>query len=159
MLAMTLSFSSCESLRKKFTRQKKKSDIQDSNFIPVLEPEEYPAPENNPKENYNERYILIKNWYKDLWTAIEEKNSDKKVHYLLGQVYAQIDEMKKVVNPDKAAELDRLKGLLSYFDESLKGPWVSRNVPRIESDLRAFDRMLRDQLRVDRISNSFVDAK
>ena len=159
VLAMSLSLSACEPLRKKFIRQKKKNAVQDNNFIPILEPQEYPAPENNPKENYNQRYVLIKSWYKDLWTALEEKASDKKVRYILSQVYAQIDEMKKLVDPEKSVQLDRLKDLLSYFEGSLKDPWVSRNVSRIQSDLRAFDRMMRTQLRVDRIPNSFVEAK
>jgi len=41
----------------------------------------------------------------------------------------------------------------------LDDSWQVRNVPRIQSDLRAFDRFLRDHLRADRIKGHFVVIK
>ena len=48
ILVLSMSLSSCETLRKKFTRHKKQAE-EDQSVVPVLEPEEYPSPEHNPE--------------------------------------------------------------------------------------------------------------
>ena len=48
LLVLSLSLSSCDTLRQKFTRKKKKGE-EDQAFVPVLVPEEYPAPQVNPE--------------------------------------------------------------------------------------------------------------
>ena len=60
LLGMCVSMSACEPLRKKFTRQKKADANADKDFVPVLEPQDYPAPEKNPPEMYKQHYALIK---------------------------------------------------------------------------------------------------
>ena len=42
VLIVSLGFSGCETMRRKFVRQKKKKETAE--FIPVLEPIEYPGP-------------------------------------------------------------------------------------------------------------------
>ena len=158
VLAVSLSLSSCETLRKKFTRQKKKDQSEGKDFTPVLEPQEYPAPENNPVENYKQHYALVKAWYKDLWTALEGKWSDKKTEYTLKQIYGHIEEMQKLVVPSKQGEFVRLRNLLKYYDNSLNGPLPLRNTARIQSDLRAFDRQLR-QMNADKEKGDLVPVK
>ena len=59
ILVLSLSLSSCDSLRSKFTRKKSKAEIESQTVQPVLEPEDYPAPELNPEHNYKENYELI----------------------------------------------------------------------------------------------------
>jgi hypothetical protein len=157
LLTISMSFSSCEPLRKKFTRQKKKDQQAENSFIPVLEPQEYPAPKDNPIENYKQHYSLVKVWYKDLWTSVEEKSSDKHTQYVVKQVYAHIEDMRALLSPDKQTELDKLKALLKYYDESLNGPRPLRNMSRVQSDLRAFDRQLR-KLSPDKVRRELVSA-
>lgn len=156
VLALSLSLNACAPLRKKFTRQKKKGQVEDTSFIPVLEPQEYPAPEQNPPENYKQHYTLVKVWYRDLWQVLGERDADKKARYTLNQVFSHIQEMQKLVVPEKQVLLAQLADLLKYFENSLNGPAASRNVSRIQSDLRAFDRMLRNQLRADKLEGFFV---
>ena len=156
MLAVSLSLSSCDTLRKKFTRQKKKGQAEDQTFVPVLEPEEYPAPELNPEQSYKENYDLIKAWYTDLWTAIDDKSTAKYVHYTISQVTVHIARMEKLVDSQTQVKLVKLSSFLDYYNASLSDPWPVRNVSRIQSDLRAFDRFLRDHLRADRIKGHFV---
>ena len=157
LLAVSVSFSACEPLRKKFTRQKKK-DAADMNFVPVLEPQDYPAPEKNPAEMYKQHYTLIKVWYKDLWIALDERGSDKQQKYLLKQIHNHIDEMRKLVVPAEQAQLDELVKLLSYYDSAFDAAAPLRNTSRIHSDLRAFDRLLRS-LRVDKVKGDFVPVQ
>lgn len=158
VLAVSVSLSGCETLRKKFTRQKKHDQNDDNNFVPVLEPQEYPAPENNPPVNYKNHYDLLKAWYRDLETLLLEKNADKRMQYTLKQVFGHLDEMQKLVVSEKQAHVAKLRGLLKYYNESLNGPASLRNVSRIQSDLRAFDRELRDELSPGKLQGSYVPA-
>ncbi len=159
ILVASLSLSSCDTLRKKFTRQKKKGEAEDQTFVPVLMPEEYPAPTLNPEHNYKEHYDLIKAWYTDLWTAIDDKSTARYVHYTISQVTNHIVQMEKLVDAPTQANLVKLVGFLDYYSASLDDSWQVRNVSRIRSDLRAFDRFLRDHLRADRIKGHFVKIK
>jgi len=156
LLVMTLSLTSCDTLRQKFTRKKKKGQIEDQTFVPVLEPEDYPAPQYNPEQNYKENYDLVKAWYTDLWSAIDDKNTSRYVHYIIGQVTAHISRMERLVDAPTQADLVKLAKYLDYYSASLSDPWPVRNVSRIQSDLRAFDRHLRDHLRADRIKGHFI---
>lgn len=156
LLVCALSLSSCDTLRKKFTRQKKKGDVSEQAFIPVLEPEEYATPEENPEEGYKQHYSLIKAWYHDLWTGIDGKNTSKYLNYIIRQVINNIDQMKGLVDEPTQADLSKLASFLNYYRDSLDVPWAARNVSRIQSDLRAFDRFLRGHLRADKITGHFV---
>ncbi len=158
ILVLSLGLSSCDTLRQKFTRKKKKGEVEEQAFVPVLVPEEYPAPQLNPEQNYKENYDLIKAWYKDLWTAIDDKSSAKYVHYTISQVTNHITKMEKLVDAPTQANLVKLAGFLDYYSASLDDSWQARNVPRIQSDLRAFDRFMRDHLRADRIQGHFVKS-
>ncbi|MBF0504692.1 MAG: hypothetical protein HQL14_06270 [Candidatus Omnitrophica bacterium] len=158
LLAVSMTLSSCDTLRRKFTRHKKHGEEEQS-FIPVLEPEEYPAPEFNPQLNYKEQYDLIKAWYNDLWSALHDKSSEKYLHYIIREVTDHITKMQKYVDAPTQADLVKLSGFLDYYRSSLDDPWPSRNVSRIESDLRAFDRFLRNHLRADKIKGHFVKPK
>lgn len=155
LLIVSLSLSSCDTLRQKFTR-KKKGQVEDQTFVPVLEPEDYPSPEFNPQQNYKEHYDLIKAWYTDLWTAIDDKSTARYVHYTIGQITNHIAQMEKLVDAPTQANLVKLAGFLDYYTASLNDPWNTRNVSRIQSDLRGFDRFLRDHLRADHIKGHFA---
>ena len=155
LVGVSLAMSGCEPLRKKFTRQKKANVDAEKDFSPVLEPEEYPTPEKNPEMNYKQHYALIKVWYKDVWTSLDERGSDKQQKYLLKQIHGHIDEMRKLVVAEKQAKFDDLTKLLSYYDGALDVPAPMRNVSHIHSDLRAFDRALR-AARAENIKGFFV---
>ncbi len=156
MLVLTVSLSACEPLRKKFTRQKKKTAVVDNDFIPVLEPQEYPAAEKVPAEVYKQHYALLKVWYKDLWRSLDERGSDRQQKYLLKTMHGHIDDMRKIVGPAQQPKFDALAANLAYYDTAMEVPAPMRNVSRIHSDLRAFDRLLRNTLRADKIKNDFV---
>ena len=158
MLIVVVSLSSCETLKKKFTRKKKASQNESAEFQPVLEPQDYPEPAQDPVRNYQQHYRMVKAWYRDLWTAIDDRSSGPHVKYTLKQIYSHMEEMAKLVDPAKQQELQKLKDLLAYYAGSLESSWQARNVSRIQSDLRAFDRQLRRELRPDKVKNHFVSA-
>ena len=80
------------------------------------------------------------------------------MHYIITEVTNHVTAMQKLVDAPTRADLVKLNSLLDYYRSSLDDPWPMRNVSRIESDLRAFDRLLRNHLRADRIQGHFVQA-
>jgi hypothetical protein len=156
LLVMSLTLSSCDSLRRKFIRQRK--EPQEQTQAPVLVPEEYATPQTSPEMNYKEHYALIKAWYHDLWTAIDDKNTSRYTHYIITQVTGHIAQMKDLVDLPTRIYLDKLASFLEYYEYSLAYSWQVRNVSRIQSDLRAFDRLLRDRLRIDKVKGHFVKS-
>jgi len=157
LLVLSLSLSSCDSLRQKFTRKKNKA-AEEQAFVPVLVPEEYPEPRLNPEYNYKEQYAMVKAWYVDLWSGIDDKSTVRYLHYILKEVNDHITQMETLVDAPTQANLVKLSGYLDFYRSSLDVPWQARNVPRMQSDLRGFDRFLRDHLRADRIQGHFVKA-
>jgi hypothetical protein len=155
LLIITTCFSSCDSLRKKFVRQKKQSQ-ESQQFIPVLQPEEYIVPEKNTVEMYKQHYMLIKAWYADLWVGVTDKNADNMVKTSIKQINDHIEQMKVLLKSEKSSGLDQLGGLLKYYQSSLSESRMVRNYSRIQSDLRAFDRKLRGEFRVEKIKGSLV---
>jgi len=149
MTAVTLCCSSCETLKKKFTRKKKASQMDSIEAQPVLEPQEYLAPERNPIELYKQHYALIKSWYRDLWAGIDERGGDASVKYSIKQITDHLEQMKLLFKTEKAKQLDQLSDLLKFYQTSLEQPRAMRNYSRIQSDLRVFDRTLRSQFRAD----------
>jgi hypothetical protein len=155
LLVLTLSLSSCDTLKQKFIR-KKKGGQEDQGFTPVLEPEEYVGPGMDPKQSYKENYDLIKAWYHDLWTAIEDRDTARYTNYIITQVTNHITQMKALVDEPTQADLVKLSAFLDYYKASLDLPRNTRNIGRIRSDLIGFDRFMRDHLRVDRIKGHFI---
>lgn len=159
VLLLGLTVTSCEPLRKKFTRKKKHPQAEDRNFTPVLAPEEYPAPEDNPVDLYKQHYELIKAWYTDLWTLLQERNMEKRALYVLKQITEHLDGMEKVVQPPSRVELAKLRGFLAYYREAMGAPAAQRNVSRIQSDLRAFHRLLTGKLTPSKMKGSLLTVK
>lgn len=156
MLVVCLGTASCESLRKKFTRHKKQDQVQSIEFQPILEPQEYPTPESNPEFNYKQHYALVKAWYKDLWVGIDEQNSDSSVKYGIKQILDHLEQMKLLLKPEKSSGVNKVEDLLKFYLSSLDQVRIQRNYARIRSDLLAFDRILRNQFRVDVVKKDFV---
>lgn len=158
MLTVTVTLTSCDPLRKKFTRKKKKDAVaEDRAFTPVLEPEEYLPPEMDPVEGYKQHYAFIKGWYNDLWSLLREKNAEKRVLYTLKQVSSHIEQMSAMVKPSVRLDLEKLQGYLSYYKIAMHDQPHMRNIARIQSDLRAFDRHLRQKLSPQKVKGYYLN--
>ncbi|MBF0512423.1 MAG: hypothetical protein HQL13_08900, partial [Candidatus Omnitrophica bacterium] len=73
-------------------------------------------------------------------------------------VINHIDKMKALVDLQTRIKLIKLAGYLDYYRSSLDDSWSVRNISRIQSDLRAFDRYLRDNLRTDKLEGHFLKS-
>lgn len=155
LLVMCLSMSACDTLKQKFIRHKKQG-AESATFEPVLEPEEYPSPQSDPKVLYVQHYDLIKAWYNDLVDGLNNKTTARYLHYILMQVTGHITKMEGLVDEQTKLKLITLNSYLDYYKYSLENTWEMRNTSRIQSDLRAFDRYMRDHLRIDHIKGHLV---
>lgn len=157
LLVVCVSCSSCETLRKKFTRQKKKDQSESTDFNPVLEPQDYPAPEYNAAENYKEHYDLVKVWYKDLTDGVTQKeDNDGRVRYALKQIDGHLDGMASLLAKEKRPVVEDTKALLKGYKEALAIDRPLRNRAKLQSELHLFYHQLIHDLRFDAIKKDLV---
>jgi len=145
LCVLTVSVGGCTSLRKKFTR-KKKEKANEQAFIPVLDPIDYPAPSVSPEERYRYYYSLWKVWQRDLVQKIDSKESDKNQKYLVGQIIAQLEEMKKWVTEAKQKELSEAIGEWNAILAMYERPAVMRGTMSLKRKVEASAKKIRDQL-------------
>src|SRR3989338_6501362 len=141
-------FSSCclEPLRKKFTRQKKK-DAATQEFIPVLDPIDYPPKFYSAESKYQHHYSLWQVWSKDFVTVLEsEGESDKRQQYLLNQMTIQLQEMMKYVKDEKRQVLESLLVELSGIQKQLNSPAPLRSMARMKSKTKVVTDRVRREL-------------
>src|SRR3989338_8775878 len=119
LVLLVAMLSGCEPLRKKFTRQKKKDQSQSSQFIPVLDPLDYPDKVQTPEEKYRHSFSLWQVWHKELMMRLEEQASDKKINYTFNQVMVQLTEMEKLLTGEKQEKLGEYIGQLSGLQQEL----------------------------------------
>jgi len=146
--------SGCEPLRKKFTRKKKEEKKEE--FIPVLEPQEYPAPAFNPEAEYKHRYNLWKLWYDDFMVGLDEKGSNKRQSYILGQLIVQLEAMEQLLTGDRQAQLHQYKDTLREIGQLLVLPAALRNTGLIKRKISTIDTKIHDQFSPRQIQDTFA---
>ena len=144
MVCFAVFFSSgCEPLRKKFIRQKKvEKKIEDA---PILTPIDYAPKNNSPQKRYEYQYSLFRVWYKELRQEMTETKfpSNQREQYLLGEMIARLQEMKKWIVAEKQEGMTASIKELENIEEQLKessffGNNVSMNthIDRVEKKIR-----------------------
>ena len=114
----------CESLRKKFVRQKKQD--QKEEFIPVLDPIDYPAAIHSPEQDYKKAYGLWKVWNREYLQEVDVNENDKRQRYLLNEAISQVEEMKKLVKEEKQAVFVPVLKDLNALRDSYETPAMVR---------------------------------
>lgn len=137
--------SSCQPLRKKFTRKKNEEKVE--KFIPILEPVDYAESSVSIQQKYNHHYLIYRVWEKELMAGLEHGESDKRMKYSLEQLLSNLEEMEKVVPLEKKMVLtqilDQYRSAYAYFDK----PKALRNDDSLISDLRKYERETRKNLK------------
>ena len=140
--SLVISSFGCEPLRKKFTRKKKQKDVSQE-IIPILEPMDYAEKSKTPAEEYMHYYSIWKVWEKDLMENLDQIDNDKRYKYLVGEMIAQLQEMKKWVKEEKQTELalivDGFKKVLEEFEK----PKAVRNMSSLKRQLEIYSKKVR----------------
>ena len=144
MLVCSMALSGCEPLRKKFTRQKKKSAKEE--FIPVLDPIDYPAAHVTSEEKYSYHFSMWQVWSKDLRNLLGETTMDKRKRYLMAQIMAQLTELKRWVPEEYRPKVDKAIGDYEKVMKELDKPEIMQSQTMIESNLRRTENFVRNEL-------------
>jgi len=154
LFSVSVFTSGCEPLRKKFIRKKKK-DRENKEFVPVLEPVDYPAKIVTSEGIYSHHLNLWKVWYKDIVTAFEEKASDKRKKYLFSQMVLQLEEMYKVVSDVKRVELSKHLKKMNEFKDQMDMPSQVRNDSTIIMRVGRIDKEIRNNFNLKDMQENF----
>lgn len=145
LLVVAVTCSSCQPLRKKFTRKKKQD--KEEKFIPILEPIDYAESNITRQQKYNHHYLIYRVWEKELVAGLERDDSDKRLKYALEQLMLSLEEMGNVVTLDKKTALNEVlehyRASLNYFEKTK----AIRNHDSYISQLRKLERVVRKNLK------------
>lgn len=148
---------SCETLRKKFKRQKKKEEVTE--VQPVLDPIDYPAVVESPEKKYKYHYSLWQVWERDLLRMIEEQeNNDKKAAATINAMIVQLEEMQKMVNDERKPLHSSAIGKLKNLQEDFAMPVMMRNRSILQGKLLTIEKEVRHNLKLEKILDGLVGA-
>ena len=156
MLVLAIAAGGCSTLKKKFTRQKKKGAQEEESFVPVLVPEEYPTKVETPEMTYKHHYFLWQVWEKEFLTALTEESSPKRLRYMLAQLIVQAEGMAQVLNEEKRIGLSKALKNLQDAHEELERPEATRNESAIRGKVNAASKIIRKDYKVTAVQGSFV---
>lgn len=155
-LVVTVMCTGCEPLRKKFTRQKKKDKEATGDFIPVLEPQEYPVKKYGSLEQYGQQYALFNVWLSDFADNFETIENGKKLTNDLDDALKSLGEMSKLVKGPVVDGLENIKKQVQYLREEYAKPKAFRNVSRMTSEVRSAGMTMRKKLKPQMIKDSLI---
>jgi len=144
------SLSSCQTIRRKFTRKKKKKTQA---VIPVLNPETYPETIYNPEEKYRSYYGLWRIWQKDFLKVIGEKGTKKRLRYLIVKMIQQVQGMQSQLDEVKREEMAAIAQDLESVQAQLQGSPSLRNDFTIKKTIVRADREIRNKFKVEHVQN------
>ena len=147
--------SGCEPLRKKFTRQKKK-DAGTAEFIPVLDPVDYPDKVATAEELYRHYYSLWQVWDRELLVSVQQQTSDKRIKANLDQVLVQLTEMGKLLTGEKQKTLQGYTDQVNTIQKDLIQPAQMRNNGLIQRKLERLDKSVREGFRFKEVQGSLT---
>ena len=137
--------SGCAPLRKKFTRQKKADKENNNQFIPVLDPIDYPEQRVSAEETYKYHYSLWKVWNKDLLQTVERDGSDKRQKYLANQSLEQLEAMHELLNDESKTQFAPLVSDLKNVLVELDKPEAMRSKFGVRTKIERYAKKVRAQ--------------
>ncbi|HLD69468.1 MAG TPA: hypothetical protein VJA17_01770 [Candidatus Omnitrophota bacterium] len=152
--SLILSLMACEPLRKKFTR-KKKEDAKE-NFIPVLDPINYPPAFVTAEEKYKHHYSLWNVWQKELLQALDRDESEKRLEYLMGQLEMNLDSMRKWVEASKQEEINARLSDYVQIKKEMDKPEAMRNVYSLKRKIQLNVKKVRDTLHPKLMTDFYI---
>ena len=144
LLSLAVVFSSgCEPLRKKFKRKSKEDKKRE--FIPVLDPIDYPISSISAEERYRYHYSLWRVWYKEYIISIDERQTDKRQKYFLTQLIMQLAEMRNWIGAEKEKGLEEMLEDARWVEGAYDQPAVMRNTYAMKKKMERVDRRVRNE--------------
>lgn len=102
LFSFILFLTGCESLRKKFTRMKPKTQPQEEMIITPRDYDANPLPKD---VLYKQYFIYWKSWNQELVTSLNDQSSLKKIEDCIEQAVVNLNKMATYLSDEKAKEL------------------------------------------------------
>lgn len=144
-LCASLFLSGCQSVRKKFVRQKKKN--AEDKFIPILEPIDYGTSEVSQAERYGHHYQTYRIWERELMAGIERGEADKRLEYYMDQLVVNLESLIKWVPEERQGSLQEVLVDYQSASEYFKTPNAFRNRAGFVSRLKRYERNMRKEFK------------
>jgi hypothetical protein len=145
----------CANFRKKFIREKSKSQIE-SKYEPVLDPIDYAPKLVLASERYTHYHSMWKVWHRDLIQNIDGYGTDKRIHFLIAQLTLQLEEMSKYIAAEKQKELNEFRVRLEGIDKVFDKPNSFRNIESTKAKLNKIDRIIRNEFNPEKLKGFFL---
>ena len=155
LLSVSVLAGGCTPLRKKFIRQKKK-DQETSEIVPILEPIDYPDVIHTAVEDYKQRYALSHVWHREFLNALEEDSNLKQELYSLDQLIVQLQQMQKLLVPEKSSKLSTLITQFETLKEDLAVPRFFNNTTNVKLKAELLEKQFRENYRLNRVKEFLV---
>ena len=156
LLSVALIAGGCEPLRKKFIRQKKKDQRGLSETIPILEPIDYPEKIHSASEDYKQHYSLWQVWHREFLNSLDTASNVKQELYDLVQLIAQLQEMQKLLAPEKNSKLSILIARFQSLKEDVSQPGLFRNTTNIKLRAELLGKQIREEYRFNKVKDSLI---
>ncbi|MFH1360086.1 MAG: hypothetical protein ABIJ41_03505 [Candidatus Omnitrophota bacterium] len=144
--------SGCEPLRKKFTRQKKKTEVQQE--VPILEPIEYPENIKSPQDTYQHHFNLWRVWHKELIGSMTENESRKRRLYFMEQVVINLEMMRDLLKGEKKDALIACLKKIQLIEQQLQSSMIAQNFSSLRRQLESLEKKIRDEFALKSIEES-----
>jgi hypothetical protein len=155
LVGVTLLSAGCEPLRKKFRRQKK--EVKKEEFIPVLDPIDYPPSRVSSVEKYKYHFSLWQVWSKDLRHMLDEETMDKRKKYLMAQMVQELADMKEWTPAEYIPHVDQALKEYGIVQKELDKPEIMRNQGTIEGRIRRTENYVRNTLDPEIVFNELTE--
>src|SRR3989338_2994584 len=150
----------CEPLRKKFTRQKKK-DQENSAFIPILDPIDYPEKVYSPAQDYIQHYSMWQGWQREFFNSLDDasraKYRVKQELYQLDQLIGALQTMQKLLVPEKKSKLSALIAQFQSLKKDIEEPGPYRNTGNIKLKAQLLEKQIRQEYRFNQVKDKLID--
>ena len=146
ILILGITTTGCEALRKKFIRKKSQKEKSEE-FVPVLDPVEYPETVYTSQDRYKKLYSLWRIWQREMTSALTENQSSKRQRYILSQMIVQVEEMRGLLRDEKKETVGEVFRRLKDLEKDMQAPAPMRNLSIIKLKLRRISETMRDELK------------
>ena len=141
---LTLVVSGCAPLKKKFTREKKKTNVSD--VEPVLVPVDYSQNPLFSQERYQHHYALWKAWHKEFDQGVDFKNPPKRLKFLVARIIVEVEGMEEYTNSEaNKASLAEFKKKYQEVEKEFNKPDAMLDVLSIRRKLERLGKEGREQ--------------
>ncbi|MBF0483241.1 MAG: hypothetical protein HQL25_00900 [Candidatus Omnitrophica bacterium] len=154
LAAFCLTAAGCETLRKKFVRNKK--EAAESTVEPILDPIDYPAKQYDPIEKYKYHYSMFQVWSKEISQNFTSSMNVYRQKYLCSQVIEQLQLMSEMLNAGKKEKLVGAISMLEKNSAKLDNPIAMANLNSVATDFERNFKIVRVDFKPKMVEKEIV---